>query len=106
MSQIHRQHRKRIRVVNRGRLAIFISILLIITYPAIMFAIDKPSSDLSSKSFIKVYIEPGDTLWGIAKANLPPKTDIRDFVHEIKVVNELNSSLIREGEVILVPCHP
>lgn len=102
MKQLLKIQRKKIRVINRVRLGISISILLIILCPAIMFAFDEPHNK-TDLSYINVYIEPGDTLWGIAKANLPPKTDIRDFIHEIKSINQLDSALIVEGDSLLVP---
>ncbi len=105
MKQIHKQCNKKIKVANKARFALFISILMLIAYPAIMLAMDKPTNN-QEISFLKVYIEQGDTLWDIAKANLPPKTDIRDFIYEIKVVNRMDSALIREGEFILVPIKP
>ena len=105
MTQIHKKYKRRFQVVNKMRLVICLSILLVIIYPAIMFAVDKPTA-IREKSFISVYIEHGDTLWNIAKANLPPKTDIRDFIYEIKVANQLDSALIKEGDSLMVPLHP
>lgn len=67
-----------------------------------MFAVDRPSNNIQ-ETYIKVYVEPGDTLWNIAKNYLPSKTDIRDYIHSIKKANQLDSSLIREGDYILVP---
>jgi LysM repeat protein len=67
-----------------------------------MFAVGKPSNNIQ-ETYIKVYIEPGDTLWSIAKTYLPSRTDIRDYIHSIKKANQLDSSLIREGDYILVP---
>lgn len=105
MNSIHKNHRRKIRIASKKRFTIFISILLMLAFPAIMFAIDKPPST-KNQDFIKVYIEPGDTLWGIAKTNLPPRMDIREFVHDIKVVNQLDSALIKVGETLLVPTQP
>ena len=65
MKQLHRIQ-KRIRVINRVRLGISIAIILIILCPVIMFAFDKPHNKMDP-SYINVYIEPGDTLWSIAK---------------------------------------
>lgn len=105
MRGLYKKRRRKIKVVNKRRLSIFISILLVITYPAIMLAMEKPAKS-KNESFINVYIEQGDTLWDIAKENLPPKTDIRNFVHQIKLANDLDSALIREGDSIIVPLKP
>ena len=107
MSHVNKKYKKKIRVINKARLILFIALLLIILYPAIMFAVGKPS-DQVQKTYVKVYIEPGDTLWSIAQSYLPSKTDIRDFIHSIKKVNKLDSSLIRVGDFLFVPVatHP
>jgi hypothetical protein len=46
------------------------------------------------------------TLWDIAKRSLPKNTDIRDYIQEIKAVNQLETSFIKEGEVLEIPVHP
>lgn len=52
---------------------------------------------------ISYRVKDGDTLWHIARAHLPQDTDIRHFVHEIRVVNGLTDSLLMEGQVIVIP---
>lgn len=97
--------RIKVRVVNKVRLIVSISLVLLVICPAIMFAVDRPVTNWKEESFVHVYIESGDTLWAIAQKNLPVKTDIRSFVNKIKLVNNLDSALIKEGDTILVPAN-
>ena len=48
-------------------------------------------------------VQSGDTLWEIAEAVTTPGDDIRGTVLEIKQLNQLSSSLIRPGQVLVVP---
>lgn len=51
----------------------------------------------------QVVVQPGDTLWAIAKQYGPPNEDTRSVIYRIKQANRLDGSLIRPGEVLLVP---
>ena len=82
MSQVHKTYKKRIIVINRARLIIFISMLLILIYPAIMFAVGRPSNDI--RKLILKYMWNLGILLGIAKTYLPSETDIRDYINNIK----------------------
>ena len=48
-------------------------------------------------------VRGGDTLWDIASAVTDPGEDIRGLVDEIRRLNDLPSSLIQPGQVLLVP---
>ncbi len=48
-------------------------------------------------------VRSGDTLWEIAEDLTPAGEDIRATVLEIKQLNELSSSLIVPGQVLVVP---
>lgn len=53
-------------------------------------------------SYISVYVKKGDTLWDIAK-KYKQKGDIRKYIKEIKKVNNLEDSIIFEGDVLMIP---
>jgi LysM repeat protein len=48
-------------------------------------------------------VESGDTLWEIAEGLTPAGDDIRGTVLDIKQLNDLDSSLIVPGQVLVVP---
>jgi LysM repeat protein len=54
-------------------------------------------------SAAKVIVEQGDSLWVIASAHAPKGTDVRSYIDSIKKLNQLKSSDLREGQVLLLP---
>lgn len=59
--------------------------------------------DAPQQEFKKLCVESGDSLWSIAKKYKEPGSDIRSYVHEIKIVNRLDSSELEVGQVLLLP---
>jgi LysM repeat protein len=51
----------------------------------------------------QVVVNEGDTLWALAQAYGPPHADPRRTVSRIRELNHIRGSLIRPGEVVLVP---
>ncbi|WKZ82739.1 MAG: LysM peptidoglycan-binding domain-containing protein [Acidimicrobiia bacterium] len=45
----------------------------------------------------------GDTLWDIASDHVAPGDDVRVLIEKIKAANGLEDSIIRPGQVLLVP---
>ena len=45
----------------------------------------------------------GDTLWDIAGEIAAPEDDIRNVIESIKDLNDLHSSSIRQGQILLLP---
>ena len=54
-------------------------------------------------AYVAYSVEPGDTLWSIAKVHLPKDTDIREFIHDIKAMNHLNTSVLQVGQTLQIP---
>ncbi len=50
-------------------------------------------------------VEKGDTLWGIGEKHCPDSVDIREWIEEVRKINELSDSCIYAGDrlIILVP---
>ena len=48
-------------------------------------------------------VQGGDTLWDIAVDHTPAGDDVRELVHDIKAMNELDSSMILVGQVLEIP---
>jgi len=53
--------------------------------------------------YLEQVVQPGDTLWGIARSHLPAGMDIREYIYEIKKANGLTGSIIHPGQVLLLP---
>ncbi|CAH2213622.1 cell division suppressor protein YneA [Tepidibacter aestuarii] len=52
-----------------------------------------------------VNVIQGDTLWNIAKENIPEKEDIRKYIYMIRKVNNLESANIHPGDQLLIPVY-
>lgn len=48
-------------------------------------------------------VQPGDTLWAIAKAYTTPQHDVRVFIHRLQKMNKLTSPIIQPGQCLLLP---
>lgn len=73
------------------------------------FMINTPSADerYENMEYYSVVVEPGDTLWSIAKANVSegrPK-DIREIIYDIQKVNNLGNDFIQSGRLLKVPIY-
>ena len=47
-------------------------------------------------------VESGHTLWNISSQYKPEWLDTREYIHEIKALNNTTDSNINEGDIILV----
>lgn len=45
----------------------------------------------------------GDTLWEIAAVYTDPGDDVRDTIHDIKTANGMGDSIVRVGQVLVIP---
>lgn len=62
------------------------------------------SEDNDIKSLqLKHVVLPGDTLWSIAQQYKPVKKEIRQYIYEIKRTNQLTTSPLNIGQVIVLP---
>ena len=78
------------------------SILTVISLVVIlMFSVMSISFGSSTEEYVTVYVCKGDTLWSIAN-DYYDEIDIRERVAEIKSVNQLKNSTIREGQELLL----
>lgn len=76
------------------------AILVLLLFYSILYA-NIPTSANSEQIFIEYVVEPGDTLWSIAKT-YRPDADPREIVWEIQQASDA-TALIRPGQVLLVP---
>lgn len=50
---------------------------------------------------LEITVQPGDTLWSIAKTNVPHK-DPRDVIAALRSINELDSARIFPGQTLQI----
>ena len=49
-----------------------------------------------------VIVQPGDTLWSVAKA-VAPQDDVRDTIERISTLNNLDTRVLSPGQTLVVP---
>ena len=82
-------------------------LLFVLTLSAIIIAVKidgvENSSLLANSRYnnTEVIVQPGDTLWSIAQAQVPNE-DPRDVVDSIKKLNQLKSADIFPGQVLQI----
>jgi len=48
-------------------------------------------------------VQPGDTLWELARREVGPAADPRPLIADIRALNDLSSPALRPGQVLAVP---
>jgi LysM repeat protein len=48
-------------------------------------------------------VNRGDTLWEIASEHISQSRNIRSYIAQIKQLNGLSSSVLQEGDVLILP---
>ncbi|HUP99389.1 MAG TPA: LysM domain-containing protein [Aeromicrobium sp.] len=96
-----------VRLTRRGRLAMFLSTVLMLVVLAVILgsttvATDEPGAAVPATM---VTVEPGQTLWDIAgEAN--PHGDVQDTVADIMRLNSIESAGgLQAGDTIAVPLY-
>jgi LysM repeat protein len=83
-------------------MAIVLTALLIITgLPGILLARGSTESDPPVQAVISV--QPGDTLWDIAREYTAPGEDIRVTIERIRTHNNLKSLVLHPGQTLEIP---
>jgi hypothetical protein len=67
-----------------------------------IFLADSPANGEISQP-VKVIVDSGDTLWGLAKIHAPRGMDVRHYLAEVLEENKLASVLIYPGQEIILP---
>ena len=98
IANIKRRHKRQQIRRNRIKLALAVCIITIALISTVVFA---QGSD-EKKDYQPIAVEAGDTLWELADQYYPG-TDKRTAISDIKERNNLKSSEIFVGDVLLVP---
>ena len=86
----------------RFTISITVMLLIILLCGSVLFRGNYAESS-SRTTYYAITVESGDTLWSIAGRYSNQRTDIRRFIYEISVLNNLESSEIIEGQKLLIP---
>lgn len=107
--QKERLHKQRQRTARVILMLIMIGLSFLFGAMVSVYATDEKSdaaateTQFSSIVYVPYSVERGETLWAIAKQYLPENMDIRSFIHDIKMMNQLKSSMLQEGQLLQIP---
>ncbi len=96
-SKNSRRTRRKRNFFTKYRICSFLLVLLII------FAITRVKAEGKKEiQYQEVIVQPGDTLWALAKKHKDSSTDIRDYIAHIQQLNQIRS-IIHPGDVLVFP---
>lgn len=97
--------KKKYKVVNKTRFYLFVTSLFafILFFSLTLLSRNNVYSSVYQASYKEIKVVEGDTLWNIALNYLPPKTDVRKMVYDIKEFNEMEDFYIYPGDRIKIP---
>lgn len=89
---------------KKEKITILILLVLGIVFCSTVYAQTKEEISLENNNdYIIVYIESGDTIWSLAKEYTNNHKDIRETVHTIGIINNLESWKVYPGQSIKIP---
>ena len=87
-----------------GLRALFLGLLVVIIAGALLLLFEGEAVGASGQQEMEaVVVAAGDTLWEIADRFSPDSADLRVVVQELVELNELESKVLRPGQVLQVP---
>ncbi|GIG23185.1 hypothetical protein Cch01nite_39090 [Cellulomonas chitinilytica] len=94
-----------LRLTARGRVVLAFLALLLVGVGLVMTQADRASADGPSGAVevVRHVVQPGETLWGIARQVAGPGEDVRDVVLQLVELNRLPSAGLMAGQSIVVP---
>lgn len=85
------------KITNKKRFITAITIILVIFLAMSCFA--KEGKEIITEDYT---VSAGDTLWSIASENCPSNMDIREYIYNIRQLNNIEDCIIHPGEVIQI----
>ncbi|MDD6919869.1 MAG: LysM peptidoglycan-binding domain-containing protein [Eubacteriales bacterium] len=100
-----RYNRKKKTIIkSKFRFTLFIVVCMMLTVTFLNSQLDKSIAMGAEKDqFEIVKVTDGETLWSIAEQYSNEDTDIREMIYEIKKINDINNSTIKNGIELKIP---
>ena len=84
-------------------LSLRLLVLLIAVVAVFLLLSGRVSASTPDPEPVSYRVQSGDTLWAIAGTMVEPNEDVRSVIGRIKDLNDLSSSSIQQGQVLLLP---
>ena len=90
------------RIVNKKKFISSVGMLIFFITLIIMMIFNYINVPEYEKTYQKIIICEDDTLWDIAEEYKKPNQDIREYIYEIKKLNNMESAAIYEGQELTI----
>ena len=95
---------KHIVIKSKLRLTIFLVIMMLLAVTMINTVLGmNEATGNTEKSYIKVEVAAGDTLWDIADIYADDSVDMREAVYQICKINDIKAGDLKEGMTLSIP---
>jgi LysM repeat protein len=95
---------------TRTRVVVLLTSIALALGLLLVFAVTARADDaagvVAGADYLTYTVQSGDTLWDIATTHTPKGEDVRVVVADIRVANDLGSSVIVPGQVLRIPAVP
>lgn len=92
------------RLTSRGRAAIVVTLLVMVSLAVVLGAFRATAASTAPpQGWGTAVVQPGDTLWDLARSVSPDGADPRPLIAQIKAVNGLVSSQVSPGQRLFMP---
>lgn len=105
-SRLYRRRPKRRRLVIVNRMRFIVATMLALILLSIIFSYitgNFMSVASTNQDYLEITVVPGDTLWEIASQYNYYNEDIRQVLYNIQSTNQMTSSTIYPGQVLIIP---
>lgn len=94
-----------ITAINPARVVVLLTsiVVTLVLLLAISVSADADDSPTVVAGSVTYVVQGGDTLWDIAVVHTAPGDDVRDLIHDIREINDLDTSMIIVGQVLEIP---
>jgi len=91
-------------ILSKIKIVMLMLVITIITVAAGNFVLGgNNASGQTQQKYISVEVSAGDTLWDIADTYLGEEMDTRQAVHIIRTANDMDTGLVKPGQMIRIP---
>ena len=98
--------RNRYKVASPIRFTCFLAAIIVVAVFAFSSLLGLSQvSGYAFDSYAVIQVQPGDTLWSIAKDNATEKDDVRRLVYDIKQLNKLKDDKLDARQMLLIPSY-